>query len=333
MKLVPNSWGSSKLEEFNRCHVPAGSGKGGQFGDKTQCAIDMHPQRPDSVPLPGYLHSDVLMARRAGIMTTHMQQPEPVRDTTGRVFDPLMRTQFERGEFSFVDNKGFTHKLPVGEIRIWSRGGQYDPYDIIYDTWFNQTKKPKELKPEDLPPEGRAGKEDVLSVYRHEVGHAITRYADNERPGIKDLSKRTIHPALVVAGERVTRDMANEVAAWQFAVAISPAHRVSAKMVHEGIASHAYAMYHAERTRQERAYSQVPRYDQMEWLDRRLRNDPVDPELVAKAAAFADRATKVILRYGRRLRSRGLQMLPPSRPNPYFDKTKRVIPGPGGVGI
>jgi hypothetical protein len=55
----------------------------------------------------------------------------------------------------------------------------------------------------------------------------------------------------------------------------------------------------------------------------------VDSDLVAKANAFAEKATAVIGRYGRMLRHLGVQPTQPERPAPYYVLQERIVGGPG----
>ena len=324
------------IHESNDCHLPAGSPEGGQF-----CSGGMFLPVPPkgsvgvgtpegSAELPDYLKGDVARAARAGIVTHHRQQPEPVKTTSGEIVDPLALSHAERGETTYtVQGKGITfQRAPTGRIQITTRGGVYEPeydaYESSGDFW-NIRRKKKDLTPEDLPEDAKRSAEDVVSTFRHEMGHIL------RKAGWPDRSFK--------AGTSTPYTLASEINAWQYAVEISPNHEVSERMVRDGLMSHGYFEF---RLRQLRTgeLKRTPLYDFEEvgrrWIDGELKQGVVNIEAHRQAVAFTNKAARALKNYGAVLRKKGLQFTVQRRP--YIPKREHrkglhaFEPGPGGRG-
>ncbi len=300
----------------NDCHLPAGSSEGGQFCSEPKLGLRGYPYDKNSKRLPPYLKADVLRARRAGIEVFHGQQPEPVKDSTGKIHDPLALSHAKSGETVFWDEQGRPHKASA-RIYISTRGGEYDPY---YDDYsggsFAPRRKLKDLKPEDLT--DPATPEDVQSTFRHEMGHILDRNFSGSR------SKQT------------PMGLAREIRAWQYAVEVSPDHTVSARMVTAGLTSHGYFEFRREALRHEVA--RMNSWDQEEALDRRVRQEIkdgiLDEPTVRKSEAFAARVLKSLNNYGKILKKRGFTPKEYERLDRiYIPPSKLPKPGPGRGGI
>lgn len=296
-----------ELEEFNWCHNPEGA-KGGQFCSGED-ALSGYPQEKHSAPIPDYLKADVLAARRAGIAVMHTQQPEPVKDVAGEMHDPLALSHAKGGSYDWWDEKGMRHTSATGRIRISTRGGEWVPtVDVYGSSGWPVGKKDKPTTP-DTPFE-KASIEDVVSTFRHEIGHLMDR---NFR-GSKSGSTSDV--------------MGREVRAWIAAVEMSPDHMVSERMVRNGLNSHAYYEFRKQELRKDPLYRRVASWDLDERLDRVIKNETeVHPETLAKAKAFTERVIKSLKRYGAVLRKKGMVRVPTAR-HPWYPKPT-VRPGPG----
>jgi hypothetical protein len=325
ISLVPNA---DPLTEANFCHNPGGA-NGGQF-----CSGAPGGVRPpltgggpkSSRPLPDFLKNDVRAALQAGIVTYHDQQPEPVRDLAGTLHDPLAKSHANSTAQRWEDAHGMTHYAEKGKIFIVTRGGLYEPERQVWSDSWNPRMEKKELSPADL--KRSASPNDIVSTFRHEMGHLLR---DSFRG-----TKKTPH------------ELASEISAWQYAVEITPGHRVSNRMVTTGLLSHAYSVFRAENLRTT-DLKHTPRYDFEEAANRRIQAESqrgfVDPDARQKARVFTTRALKALHNYGKILTKNKLIRVPDTRtPSAGAFKTKiaqsngeglylpPLIPGPHGSG-
>lgn len=316
MILVPDS---ESLREYNSCHNPPGPG-GGQFCSKID-PLRIYPQPRYSTEIPDYLRDEVAMAIRAGVVTYHNQQPEPVIDVAGNVVDPLARSYAEPGWKTFVGKQGFSHLAPRGSITITTRGGVWEPMETEYSPdGFPRGKRPKKTNPEMLTDDLKATVEDVESTFKHELGH------------IMDRSR---------VGGRIGVELAREIRAWQYAIAITPDHRVSRTMVVRGLESHAYHVFRKAEVLADPEtaflFSRVSTWDLDERLEnfvqREYKEGTVREATKAKAKQFAARALKSLDRYAEVLRRKGIVRVP-QPVDPFFPTNWRdkIRPGPGGRG-
>lgn len=307
----------ASIYEGNDCHNPEGPG-GGQFCGKDhgpRSGLGAYPHAKHSKPLPSYLKQDVLRARRAGIEVHHMQQPEPVRDVRGKIHDPLALSNAKGGEARFEDDVAGFVTAPRGRIVIATRGGEFEPTEIDYSqNRFGGVRKKKSLTPADLT--DPATPDDVTSTFRHEMGHIL----DQNFKGTKNTPP----------------ELARELRAWTYAVEASPDHTVSARMVRNGLESHAYAAFRKQAILADPDYAYLKRgyiYDQQDSLDRvfteEVRNGKIDAASAAKADAFTARSLKALNKYGEVLRRKGVGVPEPPIPTPYIPKSTRPVPGPG----
>lgn len=311
-----------RLREFNQCHNPAGPG-GGQFcsGTGKVPSIGRFARPEGSVRIPDYLKADVERAARAGIVTYHHQQPEPVMDKHGNIHDPVALSHADPRSQEFRDVKtGFTSRPQTGKIRIVTRGGEFVPDEEVWNDkyGFNTTRRKKALTPEMLTTP--ATEEDVLSTYRHEVGHLMDPFIDKPSRGST--------PAV----------LGKEIRAWIYAVEASPDHRVSQRMMKAGLDSHAYYEFRRQFYLTQAKEFRISRYDQDEWAARQVefevKQKTVDPDTLAKSQRWAARAMRAINNYGAVLRKKGVGVREPKykgRPDwawKYVDR-RTVVPGPG----
>lgn len=320
---VANSFGS--LREMNTCHAQAdGKFCSGPGGQRVSLGTRTYPD--NSVRLPEYLKADVLHAAKAGIVTYHHQQPEPVKDSTGKIHDPLALSHSNRSEEHYTDKKtGFRVTAHGGKVRIVTRGGEFVPHEDVYTGSFNLTRRQKTMTPDMLTkPANRA---DVISTYRHEVGHIM----DANFKGAKSTPEV----------------LAREIRAWTNAVEIAPNHRVSSRMVQSGLESHAYFELRRQHHLQNSMQS-VSSWDRAERSARMVQNEMKDNHLDAptleRARAMAQKVSASLARYGAVLRSKGAPAKTPKGPKPYISKRwkmgigsgadmYRPMPGPGRGGI
>lgn len=309
------------LHEFNPCHNPEGTA-GGQFCSTrgSNPGLLNVPRPRGSKDLPDFLKADVLAARRAGIMVQHTQQPEPVQDVTGQLHDPLALSHARRGEETYWDEKGWKHVAPRGRIRISTRGGEFDPMETVYDSSFSSRRREKTLTPEMLPEAEKATVEDIVSTFRHEVGHILD---DKTWPG--------------QGSGKIGQSLAREIRAWQYAVEATPDHRVSQRMVRNGLTSHAYSEFRKQAMLEDPTTPWFKRQgftDREENLERavqeEIRRGIINIEAHRKAEAFATRVQKSLTRYGDVLRKKGFVRVPTAR-TPWRPKPT-ILPGPGGRG-
>lgn len=311
MLLVPNSYGARRLREHNDCHSP----EDGKFCSK-EGSLRYYGRPEKSARIPEYLRDDVKRAARAGIGTFHHQQPEPVQDVTGKLHDPLAKSHANRNEYVFFDDAGVMHKKPGGKIFIATRGGDYEDKQ---DVWVgsghfgNFRKEPKKFKPEDLPEADRATVQDIVSTYRHEMGHILNRDFRS--------TKKTPY------------ELASEIAAWQYAVEITPGHEVSERMVRKGLESHAYSAFRHQYWLNSTTVKSAPRYDQDDYANRLVQNEVKDgkvfPETVAEARAFTERVVKSLKNYGAALRKKGATRVPRVKDVWFQKRHENITPGPG----
>lgn len=311
MQLVPNSAGS--LVETNWCHVPAGSSNGGQF-----CSTDVghsFGRIPEgSAKIPAYLKDDVRRARAAGILTYHQQQPEPVRGTNGVLYDPIAMSSARRGSQLYTDTSGHTNFAPTGRIVITTRGGVFEPERSVWDDkyGFRQRLEKKAFTPADLKTHMQATPEDVVSTFRHEMGHLIRR----DFRGTK----------------KTPDELASEISAWQYAVEIDPRHSISIPMAARGLQSHAYHVYRGE-TLANTIFKGSPRYRLDDLLSNALRGETErDPVAWARAKVFTKRAITSLRNYGQVLTKRGLVRMPDNSPSASYFR-RNILPGPGARGL
>ncbi len=318
--VTPNSFGS--LREMNDCHSP----KDGKFcsgpGRSGHGPLTYYPYPEDSVKIPGYLKKDVARAARAGIVTYHHQQPEPVRDTQGNIHDPLAKSHAKSGTEDFKDAKTKMRvAAPTGKIRIVTRGGEFEPTYTEWGEYGPSGIKRKELTPEML--ERPASRGDVISTYRHEIGHLMDRNFSG--------------------GVSTPEVLAREIRAWTHAVEIAPGHRVSQRMVLSGLESHAYYEFRRQHHLNSDYGKTVSSWDRDEWsarmVQQEIKSKTVDPETLAKAKAFARRASGALVRYGAVLRRKKITKDPPrpkvarwNFPGATYAKAA-TIPGPGRGGL
>jgi len=309
------------LHEFNPCHTPAGTPAGGTFCS-TRGSLPglMHYARPPgSKDLPDFLKADVLAARRAGIEVFHAQQPEPVEGLEGQIHDPIAKSHAKGGESTFFDKQMVQHLSRRGRVYITTRGGEFEPEREVWaDAYgFNARREKKPLTPEMLPDALKATVEDVVSTFRHEVGH------------IMDQSH---------TGGKIGWELAREIRAWQYAMEASPDHRISQPMLRRGLESHAYTVFRKQALPKELSYlSRTASWDMDETLDRiiqnELRSGIINIEAHRQARAFADKTIRALDHYGTVLRKRGIVRVPQPLDADYFGKygpKAKVIPGPGG---
>lgn len=302
------------LHEYNQCHVPSGP-DGGQFCSTR--GLKNYPRPRDSADLPDFLKDEVLLARQAGVATYHRQQPEPLMDIRGEIVDPLAYSNARRGEEVYYDKQGFKHVAPRGRIVITTRGGEFEPTEQVWSAdGFPQGRRQKDLTPEMLPEKAKATVEDIESTFRHELGHIM----DDQTWG---------------GGGKIGVELAREIRAWQYAVAISPDHKVSQAMVRRGLESHAYSVFRKEALPAELTYlKHTPRWDLDVTLERivqnELRSGVINIEAHRKAVAFTNRTMKALDNYAAVLRKKGLVRIPQAS-DPYFP-ARKVHPGPGGRG-
>jgi hypothetical protein len=255
----------------------------------------------------------VLAARRAGIEVMHTQQPEPIKDTTGAIHDPLALSHARGGSTHFRDSRtGGMAYAPTGRIRISTRGGEFQPTTTIWGEYGPKGEKRKELTP-DTPFE-QATEDDVVSTFRHEVGHIMDKNFRGNKSG-------TISP-----------NLGREVRAWVHAVEMAPDHKVSARMVRTGLTSHAYFEFRKQELRKDSMWSRVSSWDREERLEAAVqRETDKDPVAHAKAVAFAAKVGTTLQRYGEVLRRRRPNMVRvPEADAPWFPPPeRRVRAGPG----
>jgi hypothetical protein len=309
------------LREQNNMHWPGGSSKGGQFAPKTGGG----PQ--GSVKLPAYLKNDVRAALNAGIHTFHNQQPEPVKDLSGKIHDPLAMSHADSNTRTWRDDKGFTHTSQGGKIYIVTRGGEYQPERNVWQDKHGWTtrKEKKELSPADL--KHPASVNDIVSTFRHEMGHLL-----------KDTFKGT---------KKTPRELASEISAWQYAIEITPSHRVSNRMMATGLISHAYSVFRAEALRKG-DLKRVASYDFDEVANRTIQSESqrgfMDPLAMQHARAFTTKALSALHAYGRVLTAKGLTRIPTRKERqskytfarkvtPSGDYQPPTIGGPRGTGM
>ncbi len=314
MRLCPDQE-QSHLVEYNHNHRPAGPG-GGQFDHSSgHGPLSVFPHDPASLRIPGYLKKDVAAAALAGISVFHAQQPEPVRDMSGKMHDPLAKSHVSLSDGSTPDTNGI-RAYHRARIALMTRGGEFEPEHVVStDKWgFHQSRERKPYTPDDLKPEDRASRTDVLSTFRHEVGHF--------------MRQRTYR-----AGTNTPYQMANEITAWQYAVEMSPNHRVSEKMVRLGLMSHAYSVFRGEAL----AKGKLKGYSSWDMdkmvginLHAELERGEIDHESMAKAKGMTDRVVTALQNYGRVLRKRGAPAAEPVF-RPWYDKNK-IFPRDLGVG-
>ena len=296
-----------ELEEFNWCHNPEGA-KGGQFCSGEKVSLGAYPYEKGSVKIPSFLKADVLAARRAGISVMHTQQPEPVKDVAGEVHDPLALSHAKGGSDTWWDEKGFKHSSQTGRIRISTLGGEWVPTVDVYGEYGPIGKKAKPTTPE--TPFEKASILDIVSTFRHEVGHLMDRNFRGSKSG------------------SVSDVMGREVRAWVHAVEIAPDHEVSERMMRNGLNSHGYYEFRKQTLRKDPLWRRVASWDLDERLDRVIKNETeVDAGDLAKAKAFTERVISSLKRYGAVLRKKGMVRVPsgrePWRPQPT------IRPGPG----
>ncbi len=276
------------FQEYNHNHRPAGPG-GGQFDHSSgHGPLSVFSHSPHSARIPGYLKKDVAAAAMVGIETFHHQQPEPVRGIDGVIYDPLAKSHSNRSEGLHADVQGTNAYYHRARVFLSTRGGEFEP---TYEEWndkfgMNRTRKTKPYTPADL--KDPASKADVLSTFRHEVGHIMNR-------DFKD-TKNTPH------------ELASEITAWQYAVEMSPSHRISASMALSGLRNHAYGVFRGQTLIQTKL-KDYPRYDYDKLigihLSAELDRGEIDPAAMTKAQHFADHVVKSLQNYGRVLRKRG----------------------------
>jgi len=307
---------------MNPCHAPesgefcSGSGRG---------PLSIHPYPKDSVKIPAYLKDDVARAARAGIVTTHRQQPEPVRDITGQIHDPLAMSNARRGEETYFDAKGSMNIAYTGRVHIVTRGGVFEPEEQTWGKYGPSGRKTKEMTPDMLT--NPASVHDIVSTYRHEVGHIM----DDNFKGSKTA----------------TGPLAREIRAWTYAVEIAPDHTVSERMVRSGLESHAYHEFRVQEHLNSPTGKRIARYDADEWATRQVQNESknnfVDAPTAQRAQRLASRVVTSLARYGEVLRKKGVVRIPKGRA-PYFPKRwkmgigtgpdmYRPQSGPGGRGL
>jgi hypothetical protein len=319
-EAFPEVFGRRKMREFNNCHNPEGAG-GGQFcstrGSNPKLMLYSRP--PGSKDLPDFLKADVVAARRAGIEVFHAQQPEPVMGLEGQIHDPLAMSHARGGESRFFDKLGSQQLSRRGRVYITTRGGEFEPEREVWDDQygFRARKVKKDLTPEMLPEALKATVLDVVSTFRHEVGH------------IMDDSH---------VGGKIGTELAREIRAWQYAMEATPDHRISQPMLRRGLESHAYTVFRKQALPKELSYlSRTASWELDETLDRiiqnELRSGVINIEATRKAKAFADKTIRALDHYGTVLRKRGIVRVPQPLDADYFGKygpKAKVIPGPGG---
>lgn len=313
------------IHESNDCHNPAGSPVGGRFCSAPGVApaegrgpLGIYPRPVDSVKIPAYLKDDVARAMRAGFVTYHQQQPEPIKDITGQIQDPLAMSHARGSEEQFKDVGTGMWVKARGKIRLMTRGGEFEPtYQTYSSQGFPTGYKKKELTPADLPPEAQASPLDVISTFRHEVGHLID----------DAWSSRATKSTPVTLGR--------ELRAWIYAMEISPDHTLSEKMMRSGLTSHAYFEFRKKELWEARGNPRMNSWDREEWMEREVRAEMKDGMMhaatLAKAEAFATRGIRAIQNYGKVLKRKGLVRIPQPR-DPFFPERNRLLvtPGPGG---
>jgi len=170
-----------------------------------------------------------------------------------------------------------------------------------------------------------ANKADVLSTYRHEVGHLMDR---NFKGGVS-----------------TPEVLAREIRAWTHAVEIAPNHRVSQRMVLSGLESHAYF----EMRRQEHIKTyRGPSWDRDErtatMVNREIKDGVLDAPTLVRARAMAQKVSSSLRKYGEVLRRKGGKPREPKGKDPYIGTRWRMgigtgsdmywpTPGPGGRGL
>lgn len=302
------------VHESNDCHTPPGSPEGGQFCSDT--SLRHYPYEQGSQKIPAYLKRDVKLARQAGIAVYHHQQPEPVKDVTGAIHDPLAKSHAKGGAYTYFKD-GAKYYSPTGRIFISTRGGVWEPTYQSYEnrgSFYHSVTKTKDLTPSDLL--NPASIDDVVSTFRHEVGHLMDR----------EFGGRKSTPA----------ELAREIRAWQYAVEASPDHKVSETMVRRGLMSHAYSVFRKQELAKESYYSRLASWDRDEALERALNNEVkskiVDGPTQFKARQFTARVLKSLRNYGAVLRKKGIVRVPRAEA-PWFPERKLPLPGPGRGGL
>lgn len=298
-----------ELEEFNWCHNPEGA-KGGQFcATGERVSLGNYPYEKHSVRIPDYLKADVLAARRAGINVVHVQQPEPVKDVAGEIHDPLALSHAKGSYDTWWDTKGFKHVSATGRILLSTRGGEWVPTVDVWGSYGPIGKKDKPTTP-DTPFE-KASILDIVSTFRHEVGHLMDKkFRGNKSGTVSDV-------------------MGREVRAWTHAVEMSPDHIVSERMMRNGLNSHGYYEFRKQVLRKDPLWRRVASWELDERLDRVIKNETeIDPASMAKAKAFTERVIGALKRYGAVLRKKGMVRVPSKEPTRWYGQDK-IRPGPG----
>lgn len=307
------------IHESNDCHLPAGSPQGGQFCSRSgHSGLGVYPFAKGSQRIPDFLKADVLRARRAGIEVFHAQQPEPVEDMSGDLHDPLARSHARRGQSNFSDEQYRMHRAPRGRIYITTRGGLFEPEREVWSDRYGYSarREKKTLTPE--TPFEKATPEDIISTFRHEMGHI---FDDKFSPG-----------------KSTPMELAREIRAWQYALEISPDHTVSMPMVRRGLLSHAYAAFRTETLLDEHEKlfgGKINRWDRDEVGDRLFKDDvkkgAIDIAARRKAEQFTARVMRSLTNYGKVLRKRGIVREPdPWAQGHIWAKYRKIpLPGPG----